>query len=172
MTLHDEVHNCQTFYVTYIKPTPKLGLYLQNSIITYTFWIQQPRGPGLRRIGPPYSNARRKGDWSGVWLRWRYRFDRCRGLGAGLAAICIRCELNRLSFIHGYLRQFYPSPLHNGTFCTGSIHFYNGAFIFVKFTIISWSLAICVIMLEKRWDSFKMAVDISQANLLVLSMTV
>ena len=30
----------------------------------------------------------------------------------------------------------------------------------VKVTIISWSLAICVIMLEKRWDSFKMAVDI------------
>ena len=31
-----------------------------------------------------------------------------------------------------------------------------------------WSLAICVIMLEKRWDSFKMAVNISRAKLLVL----
>ena len=51
------------------------------------------------------------------------------------------------------LANFYPSPLHNGTFCTGSIHFNNhdnGAFIFIKVTIISWSLAICVIMIEKR----------------------
>ena len=67
-----------------------------------------------------------------------------------------------------YLRQFYPSPLHNGTFCTWSIHFNNGAFIFVKVMIISWSLAICVIMLVRRWDSFKMAVNIFRVDLLVL----
>ena len=45
----------------------------------------------------------------------------------------------------------------------------NGAFIFFKVTIVSWSLEICVIMLERRWDSFKMALDISLVNLLTLS---
>ena len=48
--------------------------------------------------------------------------------------------------IYGNLCQFYASPFHDGTYCTRGIHFYNGAFIFVKITTISWSLAICVIM--------------------------
>ena len=31
--------------------------------------------------------------------------------------------------INGYFRQFYPSALHNDTFCSGSIHYLNGAII-------------------------------------------
>ena len=52
----------------------------------------------------------------------------------------------------------YASPFHDGTYCTRGIHFYNGAFIFVKITTISCSLTICVICL-RRWNSFKMSLD-------------
>ena len=53
---------------------------------------------------------------------------------------------------------------HNGTFCIRSFHFDNGAFILVKLTPISWSLAICTIMIE----ALSWTVDFS-ADLLVSS---
>ena len=98
---------------------------------------------------------------------FRAQFRRDYGTSGLSRHMYAQVDFARLLFME-YLRQFYPSPLHNGTFCTWSIHFNNGAFIFVKFMIISWSLAICVIMLVRRWDSFKMAVNISRADLLVL----
>ena len=78
-----------------------------------------------------------------------------------------RPEWIREKIINGYLCQFYPSPFHVDIFCTRSIYFYNGTFIFVKIMIISLSLTIMSLCL-RQWDSCEMSMAYS-AYLLMFS---